>query len=140
MQTKKLGRREVLQSGAAGVAALTLATIPAVANPGARTEDAELVELGTQLQRLWDIERPLWAAYSATEDEAYCKRGAEVQEAIWPIVDRITALSAVTLAGLKAKALALNWITYGEPPGDPDQDLALSIARDIEAIAYEVRS
>jgi hypothetical protein len=99
--------------------------------------DAELIALGAELERAWDVERPKWAEVKpGTKDDVVLKIMAHCRS----LCERILLLPAHTLVGLRIKARALLWCHQGEL-GDfgeaTDEKLAGSIIRDLLALSID---
>lgn len=108
-----------------GAAALAVPAIPAIALPLGK--DAEILQLGEDLRRLWALERS-------------AKGDAEVSAAVaatTAIVCQIEQASAQTKQGLQVKAAAFLWCHDGSldsallPGQATDEQLAKSIIRDL---------
>jgi hypothetical protein len=110
--------------------------------------DAELIELGRQLQVAWAREKELFALCRDSisdgaegEADAVWKEAEAAHEACSKIVARMEELQAHTLAGVRVKVLALSWTHNGEEfspdffGGDAtDFCLAAQIMRDLSAM------
>lgn len=100
-------------------------------------DDAELVALGAEFERAWDVERPKWAAVApGTKDDVVLKIMAPCRV----LSERILRLPAHTLVGLRIKARAILWCHNGELDvfghGEAtDEKLAESIVRDLLALS-----
>ena len=94
------------------LAAASVMVIPTAVEAAAPSADAELLALGERLRRAWLEENEACALNDGVSNEDsingvfFARSGA--------IVDEIEALPAVTLAGLKVKALAFSWCHCGE--------------------------
>lgn len=126
-------RRKFLSSAAALPVAASVASAPLVALAGTDTADAELLALGHEFEAAWANERRVAAI---AETDAECKAAWAPTAAL---VDRIIAMPAFTLPGLKVKARAMLWCGYELDEVGPemfsssttDFHLAGSIIRDL---------
>jgi hypothetical protein len=131
--------------------AITVGAILSVANAEmvvTAKPDAELIELGHQLQVAWAQEKELFALCrdsisDCTEGEADAvwKEAGAAHEACSKIVASMEELQAHTLAGIRVKVMALSWTHNGEEfspdffGGDAtDFCLAAQIMRDLSAM------
>jgi hypothetical protein len=87
----------------ASAAALPALAVPAVAEGH---PDALLVELGRQFDRMVEMEEAIWRRYFANGVGDEYEQCAEALDAVGvaPFADRILAIRAQTIEGLKVKA------------------------------------
>lgn len=100
IETATTSRRTILAGMAAAAAAAPVTAMPAVAAPG---DDTELLSLGAALGDAWAAER---SSVELTDDAFH--RTADV-------VQRILALPAHSIEGLRVKARAVAWCHNDEP-------------------------
>jgi hypothetical protein len=94
--------------------------------------DEELIALGDEFERSWDLERSKWDVLAAEADDAIV---AEIVMPCSSLSERILAKPAHTLAGLRVKARVVLWCQGGEFEGfgseTTDERLIESIVRDL---------
>ena len=131
MSKQVVSRREAMKCGgrtAAGVAATTMITLPAVADA---YPDAELIALGREYDQAWAEEAEL--AARGLEDLGRFER---VSERIVDLENRITEVPAYSLHGLEVKARMASRLANLNP-AEPYSDTRawLSLVTDIERLA-----
>lgn len=75
--------------------------------------DAELIQLATQLEAIGAQEAALWARADDIADDDLAVEAERFHKITSPIVDRLEALTATTIAGAIAKARAVRWCHHG---------------------------
>jgi hypothetical protein len=71
------------------------------------TADAELLRLGAEMDPLWDAEKAIAELDETPETDADFRAA---RDRTCPIIEKIAAIPATTLAGLHVKAKAVTWI------------------------------
>jgi hypothetical protein len=71
-------------------------------NPANTADDAELLRLGAELDRLWDAEKAIAELEEKTDADFRAARDRTRQ-----VVEKIAAIPATTLTGLRVKAKAV---------------------------------
>ncbi|MDX7953408.1 hypothetical protein P7D22_19775 [Lichenihabitans sp. Uapishka_5] len=115
-------------------AALTVpATILAAAPAGS---DADLIALGAEMDAAWAFQRDVQAATAGGVSQMAESKFEAAFERTAEIVDRIEALTATTLAGLRVKLRGIDWCRDGDTLDErelfnsdkPTTDLRLIVA------------
>ena len=77
----------------------------ATTNPANITGEAELLRLGAELDRLWDAEKAIAELEEKTDADF-----REARDRTCQAVEKIAAIPATTLTGLRVKAKAVTWM------------------------------
>lgn len=134
-------RRAALIGAAASCTALA---VPAVALAkkveAAENPDAELLRLGAEFERLWQIERSKLLPMNSDDSDWEPWDAAFEQTKV--VADKIAVTSATSLAGFRVKARAFLWCHQGDDEFDregfgsaTDERLAAGIIGDLLATA-----
>jgi hypothetical protein len=79
--------------------------------------DAELIALEKELDEAWANERAVYAETKNDNSEEADARCADAFEGTSDIVEKIDALPATTMDGLRVKAKCVEWCCAGDPKG-----------------------
>jgi hypothetical protein len=110
------------------------------AEAASTSPDAELIALGAELRTAWAIERDAYSRHEGNDTPEVEEMLGAFVTATKAVVDKIEALRATTLEGLKVKALAISWAHCGEPI--EDRDFAFNhqyVTTDVRLVASIIR-
>jgi hypothetical protein len=90
--------------------------------------EAELLRLGAEMDPLWDAEKAIAELEETPETDADFRAA---RDRTCPTVEKIAAIPATTLAGLRVKAKAVTWIESDDYEPRPIENFEYSLRQEV---------